>query len=112
MVFQNRCGTGKVGRGAASLRKCETEPGSDRIDGFVEFMAPQGKSGLQPQRVARAEAGKADRLIRKKAFRKGNGGFGGNGYFEPVLAGIAGTGDDGVDAVDIEAADLHEEKAV
>jgi len=86
-------------------------PGETRLDGigrFVDVLAIEAQPGLQPQRVARAEADRRDILLfektRRKCFRRCDG----RGNFEAVFARIARAGDAKAGAVDIEGPPRHE----
>src|ERR1043165_1734739 len=79
------------------------EVGLERRRGLVDVVAVEGHFRLEAQRVARAEAARLDvagldelaedplRLRRREV------------ELEAVLAGVAGAGDDGIDAVDVAA---------
>ena len=75
-------------------------------------MPPERQPGLEPQRVAGAKSGKADVFIGDKPFGQCLRRFDRHGNLEPVLACVAGAGDDAGDAGNVEMAHLHEEEAV
>ena len=73
------------------------QAGLDRAGQFVEVVAVEAKPGLQPQRVAGAEADRDDLRLLDQAVGQGFGLVGGNRNLEAVLAGVAGAGNQAVD---------------
>ena len=105
---QDARGSGKAALGAPALRDRPCEPRLDRIGRLVEFVAVEAEAGLQPQRVARAEADRLDLALRQQPARERHGVFGGQRNLKTVLAGVAGARDRHVEPVEGERLRTHE----
>ena len=83
-------GAGEAALDAAPLLDRPGEAGLDRARGLVDVVAVEAEAGLEPQRVARAEA---DRLHARPAasssLARSAASFGGHRDLEAVLAGVA-----------------------
>ena len=79
------------------------EAGLQRGDARAELVAVQRQPGLEPQRVAGAEAGRGEAgLEHRRPERRRD--LGRDGALDAVLAGVAGAGDDALDALPLELA--------
>ena len=80
--------------GAPHLLDRPGEAGFDRRGGRVDVVAVQAQAGLQAQRVARAQADRADLGLREQRARQRFGLLGRHRDLEAVLAGVARAGDE------------------
>src|SRR3546814_582217 len=86
-------------------------PGQDRLDRRgrgVDVVAVQAETGLQPQRVAGAEADRLDVGMGQQPLGECLGLGRRDRDLEAVLAGVSGAGDEAGHAADVERAEAHE----
>ena len=94
----NARGARKAALSAAALLDRPGEASLDGIGGLVEFVAVKAETGLEPQRIARAEADHRDLGLAQQPARESLGLAGGQRNLKTVLAGVAGARDEGVHA--------------
>ena len=82
--------------------------GLDRIDGFVEFVAVEAEPGLEPERIARAEPDRRNVRLGQQQAREAFGLRRAERNLVAVLAGVAGAGDERLDAADPRRPRRHE----
>mmetsp|Transcript_21803 Transcript_21803/g.85364 ORF Transcript_21803/g.85364 Transcript_21803/m.85364 type:complete len:361 (+) Transcript_21803:556-1638(+) len=100
-----------TGTGATGAAHLLDRPGDARLDrrgGGVDVVAVQAQAGFQAQRIARAQADGLDLGVCQQLAGQGDGVVRVNGDFEAVFAGVAGAGQEGVDAIEAEEAAGHE----
>ena len=93
-------GAGKAALGAPALGDGEAEIGLDRRRGLVDVVAVEAEAGLEPQRIAGAEADRQHLRLGEERAGEGLGMVGLHRDLEAILAGVAGAGDVAVDAVE------------
>ena len=91
-------GAGEAARGAASARDRPRQPGLDRRRRRIDVMAVEAQPGLEPEAVARAQSGGLDLGLADQAAGERLGGALGGRDLEAVLAGVARTADEALDA--------------
>src|SRR5208337_3807381 len=99
---------GKAALGATALLNRPGERGLDRINGLVELVAIEAEPRLEPKRIARAESDRCDAGLSQQDAGEHVGPRGGKRDLVPVLARIAGAGDEGLDAGEAGGPGAHE----
>jgi hypothetical protein len=99
---------GALAAGPAHLLDRPGEAGLDRRGGGVDVVAVEAQARLEPQRVARAEAGGRDLGLGEQGARERLGLGGGDRDLEAVFAGVAGARREAGDAVDRRLGAGHE----
>ena len=84
------------------------QAGLDGGGGRVDVVAIQAQAGLQPQRVARAQADGLDLGLGQQGAGQGVGLCGGHRHFKTVFAGVAAAGHKAVAVCNAERATGHE----
>src|SRR5690606_37361696 len=107
-LTENRFGAGEPAFRAPALADRPGKPRLDRRRRLVDVLAVQAQARLEPQRVAGAQASRLDLGLGEQTARQRLHVCGGHRDLEPVLAGVAGAGDQGGHAVEHEEARTHE----
>ena len=93
----NALGAGKAALDPAPLLDRPGERRLDRIDRLVEFVAIKAKAGFESERIARAKPDRSDVGLRQQQARERLGLRRGKRDLVSVLAGVAGSGDEGLE---------------
>src|SRR5690606_22853295 len=98
-------GAGEAALLAATLADAPGQTRLDRRGRRVDVVAVQAEAGLQPQRIAGAEADRLDVGMRQQPFGDGPGLGRRDRDLEAVLAGVSGAGDEAGHAADVQRAE-------
>ena len=101
-------GAGEAALGPPPLADRPCQPGLDRRRRLVDVVAVEAEAGLEPQRIAGAEADRLCARIAGQPLPKRRRMIGMHSDLEAVLAGVAGAADVALDAVERHDRRCHE----
>src|SRR5919106_1985197 len=101
-------GAGEAALQAAFLADAPQQARFDRRGRGVDVVAVEAETGLEAQRIARAEPDRLHLRLGQELAGNGVGGIGRRGYLEAVAAGVARARDVAARAVDDEEGAGHE----